>query len=355
MGGIFMKILFAPDYGDNDYQRCLKIALDRLNVLTFPAQKRIFLAVIISFFKTRPHIIHLHWIGTYIFSSNRIFTFIKCIIFLAEILLCKIFSAKIVWTIHNLYNHEKYHKEIEVFLNRILILISDALVVHSTAQKEKIKSFYGVNAYNKTIVAYQGGYENVYSIKFSRDQACKTLNINSEDINFLFYGNIREYKGLEILLESFKMSESGRNLLVIGQCFNRAMEEKILHILKNMPNVIFKLKKASIEETCLFFAAADIVVLPYLEIFNSALVPLAISMSKSVIYSDIDLLRENLIGCGISFEKGNSKSLAVVINSIKKEDLNKFKDEIENRKSLFSWEKHAEKLLQIYEKISKRK
>ncbi|MEW5950882.1 MAG: glycosyltransferase family 4 protein [Elusimicrobiota bacterium] len=347
-----MKILFAPDYGDNDYQNSLKEELVKLDVKIYSTSKSIFFPILFSFFKIRPKIIHFHWTGPYLFGTNIFFTFVKSFIFISEVFICRLLGAGIVWTVHNLYNHEKYHKNLEIFFNNLLVYLSDKLIVHSNLQKEKIKQFYGKKAYLKTSVIFEGGYDRLYGFKIDRYSACNILKINPDYINILFYGNIREYKGLELLVEAFNSAYENKNLLILGKCFDDNIKKRLEDKISNIPNILFKFKHASCEDTVFFFSACDAVVLPYTDIFNSGLISLAISMEKPVIYSDLDLLKENLDGCGISFIKGDISDLNKVIKSLKRKDLDVFLPKIRERKTIFSWKNNAKNLLYIYEKIS---
>lgn len=345
-----MKVIFAPDYGDNDYQPSLKAALSSLGVEVFSADRRILFPVAWPCLRISPQVLHLHWLGPYLFSSNRLFSIIKFLFFISELFFCRLKGVRIVWTVHDIYNHEGYQKGLEIFFNRIIILLADSLVVHSQAQKTALASFYGADAGNKTVVAAEGGYDHIYSKGISASEARGRLSAASDKKVFLFYGNIRPYKGLDVLIDAFKMDPEGKVLLIAGKCIDRITEERIKDRISRFPDIVFYPGYISAEQTALLFSAADAVVLPYLAIFNSGLIPMCLSMGKPVIYSDLELLREQLAGCGPSFKPGDSADLARVMREISIEDMHDFSLESRRRGALHSWKKHAEIMLSVYEK-----
>ncbi|GAB4031445.1 MAG: hypothetical protein Fur0012_08640 [Elusimicrobiota bacterium] len=349
-----MKVIFAPDYGDNDYQPSLKAALASLGIEVFPAYRRLLFPISGPCFRIGPQVLHLHWLGPYLFSSNWLFSIVKFLLFIAELFLCRLKGVRIVWTVHDIYNHEGYQKKLEIFFNRIIILFADSLIVHSQGQKAALSLFYGVSAGNKTVVALEGGYNHIYSRGISSAEARSRLSVSSDKKVFLFYGNIRPYKGLDVLIDAFIIDPEDKVLLIAGKCIDRITEERIKGKIGGFTNVVFYPGYATAEKTALLFSAADAVILPYLAIFNSGLIPLCLSMGKPVIYSDLELLKEQLEGCGISFKAGDAAALARAMREISIEDIHGFSVESRRRGGLRSWEKHAEILLSVYGKNSKK-
>jgi len=110
-----------------------------------------------------------------------------------------------------------------------------------------------------------------------------------------FFGFVRPYKGLEVLLQALPevVERVGARLLVVGEFWtdqghyttlirNLGLEEHVTIINRYVPN----------EEVGLYFAAADVVVLPYVEATQSAVVPIAYSFHKPVITTDVGGLAE---------------------------------------------------------------
>jgi len=344
-----MRVVFAPDFGDNDYQYLLKFSLNKLNIETFSALRKSLFPLMRSCAKYQAKALHLHWTGTYVFSSSIFLSFLKSIHFIFELVLLRLTGIKIVWTVHNLINHERYQEKFEFFVNKIVIRLSNSLIVHSHAQKEKLIEFYGEKVKGKTFIAPQGGYASLYEKKISYDQAKKTIGIAEKEKVFLFYGNIRPYKGVDILIDAFLLNPFGKFLIIAGRCDDET-EKSIKNKLNGLKNFLFHCEYVSREETSIYWAASDFLVLPYREIFNSGLVSFAISMGKPVIYSSLPTLEAELSGCGISFNPQDIYSLSKAMDMACMVEERKFKDEISRKAEHYSWESHARILSSIYER-----
>lgn len=344
-----MRVVFAPDFGDNDYQYLLKLDLKKLNIETFSAFNKLLFPLIRSCIKYRANVLHLHWIGTYIFSSSILLSSLKAIHFIFELIFLRFAGVKIVWTVHNLINHERYQEKFEIFVNKIVIYISNAIIVHCDAQKEKFIEFYGQKFKQKIFVAPEGGYACLYGSKVTYNQAREILKVSGQEKVFLFYGNIRPYKGVDVLIDAFLLNPAGKFLIIAGRC-DEETERKIKSRLNGHRNFLFHGGYVSREKTSLYWASADFIVLPYIEIFNSGLVSFSISMGKPVIYSNLPTLEAELSGCGISFEAKDRISLSKALNMACLIDDKIYKDKISQRAKFYSWQTHAKILKSVYER-----
>ena len=345
-----MKVLLAP-YSENHYQLSLKQAFDNSEIFLFPAIESSFLPILRSYFLYKVDIIHFHWLGTYIIGRNIIVSAFKFLLFLFELTACKILGVKFLWTVHNLYNHEKYQYKTEIFFNKILFRIIKNVIVHSYGQKKYLKSFYSLGPDIEIDVAYEGNYKKFYSPLLNQSEVRWKLRIDEKKKVFLFFGNIRGYKGVDILISAFKRVSKDNLLLIAGKPYDSNIKESIEIQIKNEENIIFFPGFASKEETALYFSACDAVVLPYSDIFNSGLAILTISYGKAAIYSDIEFLEEILKDGGYPFKTGDVSSLSEIIA---KSDRNKMIEYgINNLKKsdIYTWENHCNILKGVYEKL----
>ena len=108
------KIIFIPTSEKNPYQMKLaeKLAvLGNCILLSKSCNKFPILIPVLSNWK--PDILHLHWTHTFIKSKNRIERLIKCARTLVEIVLIKAMGIKVVWTVHNLADHDSDNTYLE--------------------------------------------------------------------------------------------------------------------------------------------------------------------------------------------------------------------------------------------------
>lgn len=110
---------------------------------------------------------------------------------------------------------------------------------------------------------------------------------------FLFFGQIRESKGLNILVEAFQRAREtvpGIYLVIAGR--NRDVQPGFLDEISRLANVVVENRYFSEDEKAVLFEAVDAVVLPYLQAYQSGVLVEAISQGVPVIASAVGNLSE---------------------------------------------------------------
>ena len=112
-----IKVVHVPFTKRNPYQRLLLDSLKNFGYKTYGVKTRKFhflnvtlIDIILANWK--PDIIHLHWHHSALLEINKLKSIIKSIFFILQIFLLKVFRIKLVWTVHNLTNHETQNHEI---------------------------------------------------------------------------------------------------------------------------------------------------------------------------------------------------------------------------------------------------
>lgn len=137
-------------------------------------------------------------------------------------------------------------------------------------------------------------------------------------VNFMFFGRISEYKGLNILFDAFKIVESVEvyvdyRLIVMGSGDVSVYKDKI-EALKRLTliNEWIPEDQIALELT----RENPVVILPYTSATQSGIIPLCLGLGVPLIVSDLENLREQTKECAVFFESGNSISLADIIIGI---------------------------------------
>lgn len=158
----------------------------------------------------------------------------------------------------------------------------------------------------------------------------------------LFFGYIREYKGLDILLKSMGLilSKFSTKLLVVGEFYEDPKRYyKIVEEEGISDFVIFKSEYVPNDEVKVYFSASDLVVLPYVSATQSGIVQIAYNFNKPVITTNVGGLPEVVIDGVTGFVVDPSpQKLADAVVKFFMENLDEvFSKNIENIKEKFSW------------------
>lgn len=294
-----MKILFIPDgTKKNPYQVVLKNALEKEKIKVEIYDGKGIFKIINAIKKYKPNILHLHWVHGYIisFKKNIIISLIKGFLFLIQIFYIKFFKKlKMVWTVHNLLNHERIHWWWEFFIKFISLRFFDIYIVHCEKAKKLFIEKYKIPKKNvfKIKVIPHINYIEFYPNESSKSEARKKLGVNLEDFVFLYLGAIREYKGVLDLIKCFKkIKKSNTKLIVAGEPHTEKEKVKIEREINNIKEILYFPQFVKKEELHFFYNAADVVVLPFRDILTSGSVICAMGFKKPLILPRTGCLEE---------------------------------------------------------------
>jgi beta-1,4-mannosyltransferase len=288
-------ILFYPDWKSiNPYQSCLAKGLCRVGYTVNMINK----LNIFDILKFNPMVFHLHWVSHNASGRNMILASIRLISVVFKIILVKMFGIRIVWTVHNLTSHEAKYPYLELLLGKTLAYISDAVIVHTKYAKKIIINEYKINKESKIHVIPHAGYQDDYVNTVNKIDAREHLGIEKNKFVCLYFGQVRDYKGIDKLIDVFKIIEDNKVLLIMaGKPANNETKLAVEHKTINLPNIRLFLEYIKDNDVQYFMNAADVVILPFNKILTSGSLMLAMSFGKAVITPRIgavtDVIGEN--------------------------------------------------------------
>lgn len=268
--------------------------------------------------------------------------------------ICKGFIAKKskskikIALIHNLIPHEK--KFYDNFVNRYFIKQFDAFIVMSETVKNDVL-FYNSKA---KILKLEHPNYNHFGEKLNQDIAISKLNekgipISKEKKKILFFGLIREYKGLDVLINAFSFLDESYQLIIAGECYGSFDSyQKIIDENKLNSKIILVNKFIIDDEVNLYFSAVDICALPYKSATQSGIVAVANHFIVPIISTNVGGLAESIQHnhTGIILNDFNCENFASKIEEFFTLKLiEKMKTNIEQKNKEQSWEFFASKVL----------
>ena len=227
--------------------------------------------------------------------------------------------TKILTICHNIIPHEK--RPGDIFLTKLFFKYVDNFILLSEAVKDELLRL-KENAKYKII---PHPVYNKFGDEINKDKAKERLKIKSEKL-MLYFGFIRDYKGLDILLMAISLIDKKENikLLVAGEYYSNELKYKNLVSDLNIDSsLILKTDFIPASEVKYYFSAADVVILPYKTASQSGIAQIAMNFNKPVIASNVGGLSEIIIDnkTGLLVEKENPEKLAEAILSFYKNNL----------------------------------
>ncbi len=162
--------------------------------------------------------------------------------------------------------------------------MSDVVFTHSADVRAEAERRWGRRPHVHTIPI--GSYEGAYPQTLSRDEARRKLGISDDAFTFVFFGNVRPYKGLDILIEAFRNVQRDfprAHLVIAGRPFSPEFADRVRTALRDVPNAQLALGHVPDEEVQDYMLAGDCFVAPYKYIETSSAIYLALAFGLPVI------------------------------------------------------------------------
>ncbi|MFF2370078.1 glycosyltransferase [Agromyces sp. NPDC058110] len=197
-------------------------------------------------------------------------------------------GAKMLWTVHNRLPHELEHREPEIALHRLLADRADAVHVMAPDTPELLADVCAIDP-TRTLRIPHPSYAGVYGPPTPAAEARSALGVAPDEPTVLFLGQMRPYKGIELLLAAIEhLDRSGRDLpvLLLAGSADRVQREAILAALPRRARTIARFEFIPDREVGGWFGAADVAVFPYRAILNSGSVHLAATYGVPVLLPD---------------------------------------------------------------------
>ncbi|MFL5753464.1 MAG: glycosyltransferase [Bacteroidia bacterium] len=198
-----------------------------------------------------------------------------------------------------------------------------------------------------------------YGPKVSSSEARKKLGLNEEDKLVLFFGLIREYKGLDILLEAMadaRIKQAGIKLLVAGEFYEKpelyqeiikkhGMEDRVLLRTHFIPN----------EEVRYYFCASNLVAQTYRNATNSGVTMVGYYYDKPMLVTNVgglaEIVPDGRAGYVVPLEiKAISDALLDYFEN-KREAT--FTQAVVEEKKKYEWSTFVEKVVNLYQQLKK--
>jgi len=292
--------------------------------------------------------------------NYRIPTFDRTIL----LLYFKMLGKRVVFTAHNI--NAAARDGVDSFLNRFTLRFQyrnvDQIFVHTELMKRQLIDLFGVREQKISIIPF-GTYNMVPQSSLTSAEAKKRLGLNQSDKAVLFFGRIAPYKGIDLLVNAFLQIASKNaqyRLIIAGEPMRdaqsqwRAVQVEIEQSTLAQ-SVIQHSRFIADDEIELYFKAADVLALPYTQIFQSGVLFMSYSFGLPVIGADVGSFADDIVDgeTGFVCRPNDPEDLARTIETYFCSDLFKKLDERRGRirrsiGAIHSWDDAGRKTAEVY-------
>lgn len=339
-----MNAVFLPNVS-NPYPKLLAGSLAKHNVSVTYGQAVPPVSWLIKN-RGRVNVLHIHWPHALYRQGVIALNF-----FLFAVRLCaaRLMGYKIVWTAHNILPHEKTYALYDIAARYLIIGLANHIIAHCGYARRAIAERF--HRKKNVHVIPHGNYINHYPVTLSAREARERLKVPEGSFVYLFFGQIRPYKGLQNLIRAFKqLRDEKAVLLIAGKC-SKESEQELLHQTGDDPRIITDFRHIPDNELSRYFMSADILVAPYADILTSGSVLLAFSFGLPVIAPARGCIPELVsMNSGIVYDPSHDNSLLSALKSIQARDTAAMGREAYHTAQKLDWNRIAYMTLQIYQK-----
>ena len=255
-------------------------------------------------------------------------------------------GIKTLFACHNVFPHERF--PMDKLLTKQTLRKGDCFIVQSSQDENDLKSILP-NAHYKRAV--HPTYNAFRMQNMSKDHARRLLGISPDEKVLLFFGFVRKYKGLDHLIKAMpdiKKKIDNCKLLVVGD-FGDDKGDYISLIERENVGDAINVYDGYIPDTEVekFFAACDIVVLPYVSATQSGIVQIAYGFEKPVIATNVGGLPDVVTDgkTGYLVEPENPQAIAdAVIRFFTDKRTEEFENSVKEENYKFSWDRMVENI-----------
>lgn len=255
-------------------------------------------------------------------------------------------KTKVLCVVDNIIPHE--HRPGDKQFTNYFIGAVDTFVTMSKDVLKDVKTFTSKPSFFTPHPIYDS-----YNEPVSKEEACRKLGLDPAKKYMLFFGFIREYKGLDWLLQAMadeRIVRSGVELIAAGEYYNKDVEVannaiiaqfdlgKRVHMVTDfIPN----------SEVRYYFCAADLVVQPYKHATQSGITQIAFHFGKPMVVTNVGGLAEVVPDGKVGFvaEPDPTSIADAIMRFLQPDALPGFEQNIADERRKYSWDTFTEVLM----------
>lgn len=257
--------------------------------------------------------------------------------------------TKVIAIVDNMIPHEK--RLGDVFFTNYFANGVDGFLTMSDKVKNDVKTF----SNKPTVLSPHPIFDHLGN-PVSKDIARKNIGIDVSTKLILFFGFIRKYKGLDLLLKAMSNSAVKANnieLLIVGEFYEDASPYfDLIKELNLEDRVHIKEGFVADDQVKDYFCSADFIIQPYRNATQSGVTPLAYHFEKPMLVTNVgglaDTVPNNQVGIVVS---PNPEAIADGIIALYDKGESFYIPQIKMEKQKYTWEQMADNFLNLHQQL----
>lgn len=259
-------------------------------------------------------------------------------------------KIKIVGLIHNAIPHEK--KFFDKPFAKFFFSKCDGFICLSDLVADDLR--YLVS--DKPIIVSSHPIYDHYNLPTDVKEARKILSLDSDKNTLLFFGLIRQYKGLDLLIEAMSLLDDSYQLLIAGECYGDfKLYQDLINKSPYKTNIKVLEQYISDTEVSVLFSSADVLVLPYRDATQSGVIAVAYQLETPIIATNIGALGKTVRegGTGIVVDDITPQAIATGVKQFFQdpEAKDRYKMNLQSEKKRLSWSSFVETLTPFFNSL----
>jgi glycosyltransferase involved in cell wall biosynthesis len=295
-------------------------------------------------------VLHLNWLHYFYRGEDLESTVERYLAFAENLTHARSIGYRIVWTMHNIYPHERPFPEVDRLARLLVCRLAHGVIAHCQHAADLARRlFYREDGLH---VVPHGHFIDVFQNEISRREARDRLQVPQDAFVYLFFGNARAYKGVEELIQAFSdtAAEDAVLLLMMRRSFDTAYADSLKEAAAQHDRVHMATSPFfANEDFQVYLNASDVVVLPFTDVLTSGSAIAALSFGKPVVLPKRGCLPELVDATmGILYDPGEPEGLARALTDVRQRDLAAAGRAAYNRAQSLDWGDIAKRVAQIY-------
>ncbi len=295
-------------------------------------------------------VLHFNWLHQFYREDSLAATQERYDHFAANLFYARKLGYRIIWTLHNLYPHERPFPQVDRAARLLVCEHADVVITHCRHAAQLAAEHFGRR--DRVEIIPHGHFINAFPNQISRTEARAQLRIDEARFVYLFFGNARTYKSVESLISAFGRAADADAvlLLMLRSSFNPEYAAELERQAVGDDRIlVFTNPYFPESDFQIYLNAADAVVLPFAEVLTSGSAITALSFGTPVILPRRGCLPELIDdSMGILFDPDEDDGLERALSQIHLFDLEAASEAAYRRALEFGWEDIAQRVARIY-------